>query len=143
MKLSYLNIFTFSFDCIFDYSYNSFFLFEIKNIHWKMTPICPIVSPWTPIWALFIHFWFWARHVFPACFKITNTCANIHVGIVDLLGKFLPDLLAWSTCITVVYHGLSIFHNVLIYSNLYQFVAILRNLYWFYIKHNWFYIKMY
>ena len=35
-----------------------------KDAHWKMTPIRPPFSPWTPIWALFINFPFfpfWAR----------------------------------------------------------------------------------
>ena len=55
--------------CLFfnDFSYISisltcvvlFFVFSRtrKDAHWNFAKICPIFSPWTPIWYHFIHFW--------------------------------------------------------------------------------------
>ena len=48
-------------DVFFFFVKHTWFFRKTKDAPWKMTPIRPNVSPWTPIWALFIHFCFWAR----------------------------------------------------------------------------------
>ena len=61
---------------------HSFVCLNKKDAPWKMAPIRPIFSPWTPIWALFIDFPFWARPVLGTSRRATLRATTLKMYLI-------------------------------------------------------------
>ena len=71
--------------CIFMFCVFGVFLPTKKDAHWNFAKICPIFSPWAPIWNHFVHFWVTSVPQQPGLkLKFAECIRNVFLFVLEL-----------------------------------------------------------